>query len=160
MKFLVILLVVLANIIYLPSASGKPNLNVEYTSNPTTKDIDFLTQKLNEETSAFGNVRNFAFFIRDENDAVIAGCNAFVIYNVIHVDQLWVHPEYRRQGVGSKIMESVHEYARNNGFKMITVNTMSFLEAVKFYESLGYEKDYQRPGYAKNSSFILFKKNL
>lgn len=139
---------------------GIANSEIEFVNNPTSEDVEFLTEKINLETADYGNVKTFAFFIRDESGKIIAGSNAYIIFDVVHTDQIWVHPEYRYQGFGRKFMESIHEYGRKNGCKIATVNTMSFLTAVQFYEKLGYEKDFERSGYAKNSSHIFFKKIL
>lgn len=132
---------------------------IEFMPKPTYQDIEFLTEKINADTSDYGDVRTFAFFIRDENNQIIAGANAYIIFGVVHTDQLWVHPDYRLQGLGRKLMENIEEYARDNGCKIATVNTMSFL-AVKFYERLGYQKDFERSGYSKESNHIFFSKKL
>jgi hypothetical protein len=61
-----------------------------------SKNIDFLTEKINEETLQFGSAYPFAFFIRDEKGKIIAGCNGSVVYGAIYTDQLWVAPNHRR----------------------------------------------------------------
>ena len=60
-------------------------MNIEYTSTPASADIDFLTQKINQETPEFGEAHPFAFFIRDEKNQIIAGCNGSVIFVSIYV---------------------------------------------------------------------------
>jgi hypothetical protein len=70
-------------------------MEIEHTTSPATKDIDFSTRMINEETFSFGIAHPFAFFIRNEKDGIIAGCNGSVIYGAIYTDQLWVHPEWR-----------------------------------------------------------------
>lgn len=57
-------------------------------------------------------------------------------------------------------MENVHEYGRKVGCHIGTVLTMSFQDARKFYEHIGYECDLERPGYAKGSSCLFLKKVL
>ena len=65
-------------------------MNIEYTKKPATSDIDFLTKKINQETSEYGEAYPFAFFMRDERGEIIAGANGFIIYGAIYTDQLWV----------------------------------------------------------------------
>lgn len=144
---------------------------VEFTKFPMATDIDFLTHKINQETPEFGEAHPFAFFIRsayapsgvssdkDENQ-IIAGCNGSVIFGSIYTDQLWVHPAYRKNGLGQKLMEAVHDYGRRSGCSMATVATMSFQGAKTFYEKLGYVIDFNRPGYTKNSSCHSMRKEL
>jgi len=135
-------------------------MKIEHTLMPTSQDIDFLTQKINEETAEFGSAYPFAFFIRNDADEIIAGCNGSIIFGSIYTDQLWVHPEYRKSGLGHNLMEKVHDYGRESGCMMATVATMSFQGATEFYKKLGYTIDFERAGYTKNASCIFLKKNL
>jgi GNAT superfamily N-acetyltransferase len=135
-------------------------MKIEHTLAPHHEDIDFLTQKINQETPDVGTAYPFAFFIRNNPGEIIAGCNGSVIFGAIYTDQLWVHPNHRNQGVGRQLMEKVHQYGREIGCVMATVASMSFQNARKFYEHLGYQCDFERPGYAKNASCIFLKKIL
>jgi GNAT superfamily N-acetyltransferase len=76
---------------------------IEYTKNPATSDIDFLTKQINQETSEYGEAYPFAFFMRDDDSKIIAGANGFVIYGAIYTDQLWVDKDYRGQGFAKKL---------------------------------------------------------
>ncbi len=138
----------------------KASINIEYTSAPANEDIDFLTQKINQETPNFGSAHPFAFFIRDEKNQIIAGCNGSVIFGSIYTDQLWVHPTHRKNGLGHQLMEAVHDYGLKAGCSMATVATMNFQGAKTFYEKLGYVMDFERPGYTRNSSCIFLKRRL
>lgn len=135
-------------------------MKMEFTESPLTSDIDFLTQKINEESVDFGAATPFAFFMRDEAGSIIAGANGSIIFGCIYTDQLWVDKKYRRGGWGKELMEAVHDYGRKSGCTMATVNTMSFQGAKEFYEKLGYAVDFERPGYTQNSSCIFLKLNL
>jgi len=104
-------------------------MKIEFTSTPASEDIDFLTQKINQETPAFGEANPFSFFIRDESNQIIAGCNGSMIFGSIYTDQLWVNPGSRKQGLGRQLMEAVHDYGRRSGCSMATVATMSFQSA-------------------------------
>jgi GNAT superfamily N-acetyltransferase len=133
---------------------------VEFHAEPSSNDIDFLTQRINVEKKEFGAAYPFAFLMRNEQGVIVAGCNGSVIFGVIYTDQLWVHPDYRKTGLGSKLMGQVHEYALKKGCTMATVATMSFQGAQKFYEKLGYIVDFTREGYAYGSSILYMKKEI
>ena len=133
---------------------------IEFTTSPVATDIDFLTQKINQETPEFDEAHPFAFFVRDENNQIIAGCNGNVIFGSIYTNQLWVDPNYRKNGLGHQLMEAVHDYGRRSGYSMATVATMSFQGAKTFYEKLGYVIDFERLGYKQNSSCIFLKRSL
>lgn len=136
------------------------NNKIEYTSNPNNDDLEFLTQKIHAETSGFGVWEPFAFFIRDDNHQIIAGCNGFIIFGVIYTDQLWVDPSHRKQGLGQALMDKVHEYGRTLKCSRATLSTMSFQDAQAFYERLGYSQDFELKGYINNSSNYFLGKNL
>ena len=138
----------------------KSPVNIQYTSTPASEDIDFLTQKINQETPEFGEAHPFAFFIRDERNQIIAGCNGSVIFGSIYTDQLWVHPAHRKNGLAHQLMETVHDFGRKSGCSMATIATMSFQGAKTFYEKLGYVSDFERPGYTQNSSCLFLKRSL
>ena len=83
-----------------------------------------------------------------------------MIFGSIYTDQLWVNKNYRKSGLGKKIMEAVHDYGRKIGCSTVTVATMSFQGAREFYEKLGYVVDFERTGYAKNSKCVFLKLSL
>lgn len=83
-----------------------------------------------------------------------------MIFGSIYTDQLWVHPDYRKSGLGCKLMEAVHDYGHKCGCTMATVATMSFQGAKAFYEKLGYISDFVRYGYIYSSSCNFMKKEL
>ncbi len=100
-------------------------MKIEHTTSPSSKDIEFLLKKINEETVDKGTCNPFAFFIRDDTEQIIAGCRGFVIYGSIYTDLLWVHSDYRRKGMGKQLMEEVHDYGREMHCKIATVVTMN-----------------------------------
>jgi GNAT superfamily N-acetyltransferase len=133
------------------------NMNIPV---PDNADINFLTQKINAETSQYGSAYPFGLFVRDKMNQIIAGCNGSVIYGAIYTDQLWVSPSHRKLGLGKKLMEQVHDYGRKENCKMATAMTMDFQQAKTFYEKLGYVCDFERPGYIQNSTCYFLRKSL
>ncbi len=135
------------------------SLQFETTTKPKAHEIDLLTQKINEDGASKGKAYSFAILARDESGEMIAGCNGSVIFGSIYTDQLWVHPAYRGKGVGTKLMEQVHEFGRKNTCNLATVTTMDF-QAPHFYKKLGYKVDFSREGYDKNALCIFMSKHL
>ena len=135
-------------------------MKIEHTTPPNSEDVDFLTQQLNQETPDKGSAYPFAFFIRNDSQEIIGGCNGSVVFGVIYTDQLWVHQDYRKQGLELELMTRVHNYGREVGCTMATVNTMNFQNAKQFYERLGYICDFERFGYSHDASCIFLKKAL
>ena len=135
-------------------------MKIEYTSAPKNKDVNFLTDKLNDEAVGFGQLSPFAFYIRDDSNKIIAGCNGYIIYGCVHTSQLWVHADYRKTGLGRKLIETVHYYGIEMDCKRATLVTMSFQKAQGFYEKLGYKIDFERIGYANGASCFFLQREL
>lgn len=135
-------------------------MKIAFTSNPNSADINFLTKMIDDETPNYEGVNPFAFFIRDDSNNIIAGCNCFILVGSIYTDQLWVHPEHRKLGLGKKLLESVHDYGKSNGCTMASLTTMSFQTALSFYQKLGYNVDFKMPGYANGALRIFLSKKL
>ncbi|WP_298623942.1 N-acetyltransferase [uncultured Legionella sp.] len=135
-------------------------MKIEFDPNPNKSDIDFLTNKINQETEDYGQATPFGFFIKNSNHKIIAGANGFILYGSVYTDQLWVLPECRGRGLAKKLMEAIHAHGKHQKCKIATVQTMEFQEAAEFYKKLGYVQDFKRSGYIKNSYCIFLKKEL
>lgn len=136
-------------------------MKIEHTNSPKAEDIEFLTAKINEETKEeYGSAFPFAFFIRNKEDQIIAGCNGYIIFGCIYTDQLWVDSNHRNQGYAKNLMQQVHEYGREQGCNMATLCSMNFQNAVNFYKKLGYTVDFERQGYAKDASCLFLRRDL
>ncbi len=138
-------------------------MEIEFTQHPSTEDLQTLTNKINYEAAIRGvtsKASSFAFFMREEDGEIIAGCNGSIVYGAIYTDQLWVNPAYRSQGLGLALMEKIHSLGIESGCTMATVCTMDFQEVKHFYEKLGYICDFERQGYDHDAVCYFLKKNL
>lgn len=135
-------------------------MKIEFTDLISNQDIDYLTQKILSETPEYGTAEAFAFYLRDENNEIIAGCDGSIVFGEIYTDQLWVHSSYRNQGLAKKLMMNVHEHGIKKGCALATISTMDFQNAVNFYLKLGYMIDFERSGYMKGTKCIFLSKKL
>jgi GNAT superfamily N-acetyltransferase len=84
-------------------------MKFEIADHPTTEDLDFLTQKINEEAPPeYGKAHGFAIFLSSAEGSVLAGCNGSILFGEIYTDMLWVHPIYRGKGLSRQLMELMH----------------------------------------------------
>jgi GNAT superfamily N-acetyltransferase len=135
---------------------------ITYTANPSPEDSATLHQGLTayaRQTKDMDPVEYFGFFMKDEQGQVIAGCTGALIYGCVHTDTLWVSEPLRSQGVGTMLLQSAEQFARDKHCTMATINTMDW-EALELYQSLGYRVDLSREGYANNSTMYFLKKEL
>lgn len=62
-----------------------------------------------------------------------------VVDGLAHLEELDVHPEHGRRGLGTALVETVREWARNAGFKAITLSTFRDVPwNAPFYAQLGF----------------------
>lgn len=139
------------------------SFNIEITLTPSNDDVNFLTQKINEESLMLGIqdiAYPFSIFLRNHSNEIIGGCNGSIFYGAIYTDQLWVHENFRRQGLGRLLMENVHKLGLSKDCSMAVLCTMSFQGAQEFYSRLGYVQDFERPGYSNGGSCLFLRKML
>jgi len=135
---------------------------IDYESHPIQKDLDVLSRGIAlhaKDNNIQGSIEPFAFFIRDENSKIKAGCNGFILYSWLYVDQLWVDKALRRQGYGRTLMSAAEELAVNKKCVSAAVNTATW-EALDFYKKLGYRVEFTRRGWAGDSEFYFMRKDF
>ena len=93
--------------------------------------------------------RNFAFYyVIEYQDKITAYTGYWKVGNEAHLVNMAVHPAFRRNGLGSRLLKYILEKAQNQGLNTITLEVRRFnLAAQKFYESFDFKKVAIRPGY-------------
>lgn len=56
----------------------------------------------------------------------------------VHIAEICVHPDFRRRGVGRRLMDFVKADAREKGFPRIELDVWAFNDALAFYEAEGF----------------------
>lgn len=77
--------------------------------------------------------------IVDTYGDIIAGINSkMYCWNCLYIDVLWVKEEYRKEGLGSKILNEIEKVAKDKGCYLIHLDTFDF-QAKDFYIKHGYD---------------------
>lgn len=135
---------------------------LSYDADPKQADLDILSQGIKTNAAQKRDlppIENFAYFLRDEQNNIIGGCNGAIFYGCVFVDQLWLSEHLRGQGYGTKLMQAALTYGKEKGCTFATVNTMDF-EALGFYQKLGFEVELARKGFMQNSIFYFLRKEI
>jgi len=105
----------------------------------TKADIDFIEERIveyNESNVSFKLKVPFAEInkhIKDEDGNIIAGINCFdYAWKCLYVDALLVKEEYRKNGLGSKLLTDLKVVARKYEVQLIHLDTFDF-QALDFY---------------------------
>ena len=77
--------------------------------------------------------------IENENKEIIAGIlSKMYCWNYLYIDVLWVKEEYRKSGLGSKLIKEIEGLAKEKKCNLIHLDTFDF-QAKDFYIKYGYE---------------------
>jgi GNAT superfamily N-acetyltransferase len=91
----------------------------------------------NEAAAPLHEVRRLSCFARSAAGEVIGGAVGRSWGECCELQQLWVHPAHRRQGLGAQLVLAFEEAGRVRGCRSFYLETFSF-QAPAFYQSLGY----------------------
>ena len=71
---------------------------------------------------------------------LVGGLNAYMsAFHILYVDTMFVAEQYRRQGIGRKIMSEMEHQAKELGVNLIRLDTFDW-QGYEFYKSLDYEE--------------------
>lgn len=99
-----------------------------------------LEEELNNETSLF--------FTATENDAVVGYIGMSVVVDEGYIFNVAVDKEYRKQGIGSALVETLVTYAKKNNLCFLTLEVRKSNEnARSLYEKFGFIKVGERKNY-------------
>jgi ribosomal protein S18 acetylase RimI-like enzyme len=99
--------------------------------------VDTGLGEANKLAAPLEDVRPVSAFARDGTGAVIGGAVGRTWGECCELQQLWVAPEHRQQGVGSELVRRFEARARERGCRTFYLFTFSF-QAPSFYRALGY----------------------
>lgn len=136
-------------------------LKIIYQSDLNKSDIDILAIGLDTNAKhKRGHIptEEFGFFLHDEDNKIVGGCNGLLYYGCAFVDQLWVDEKYRGQNYGTKLLQTAEDFAKKKNCSFITLETMEW-EALEFYKKHGYFVEFEREGYDKNAVMYCLRKD-
>lgn len=80
-------------------------------------------------------------FIAEDDGKIIGTCVGLIYGNsgLAHITWLCVHPEYRRRGAGTALLNTTIEYVKKRGCHKISLYTMPQLRpAIELYKKIGF----------------------
>jgi ribosomal protein S18 acetylase RimI-like enzyme len=100
----------------------------------------------NNAAAPLHEVQPISCFARTDAGHVVGGAVGRWWSECCELQQLWVEPSHRRQGIGTRLVQAFEAHARSHGCTSFYLETFSF-QAPGLYRSLGYEVEYERTGY-------------
>ena len=124
---------------------------LDFSTTDTPPDDRLLTvdaglEQHNYAVAPLAEVRQLAAFATDEAGTVVGGAVGRTWGRCCELLQLWVAPELRSGGVGSRLLRDFETHARTRGCTTFYLTTLSY-QAPEFYRRHGYAVLAQIAGY-------------
>lgn len=65
-------------------------------------------------------------YVIKDNEKIIAGINAIIYHTCVYIDVLFVAAKFRKQKLGSKLLEKVEKEAKEMGILLSHLDTFDF----------------------------------
>lgn len=138
-----------------------PALNYSTTDTPPDDKvlaIDVGLEQHNFAAAPLSEVRQLATFAADDAGVVRGGAVGRTWGKCCELLQLWVAPELRSRGVGSRLLLDFEKHARTRGCTTFYLTTLSY-QAPEFYRLHGYTILAQIAGYPNGIVKFLMYRN-
>ena len=103
--------------------------------------------------------QDLGIYLRNESGEITAGLIGSTHGNWLFVKYLWVSESLRGQRVGSQLLETAEQTARERGCKYSFLDTFSF-QAPEFYQKHGYQVAFVLEEYPLTGKRYYFSKGL
>ena len=119
-------------------------MNIEKIN--TTEEIEkFIEEEQEKYEEKHGIVCNYTpfTFVAKINDEVVGAISGATCFSEVYIDELVVKEECRGKDIGTKLIKTVENYYKDDGFNNINTCTNEF-QAPLFYEKCGFELEFVR----------------
>jgi GNAT superfamily N-acetyltransferase len=108
--------------------------------------VDRGLGECNDAAAPLHEVQAISCFARSPSGHVIGGAVGRRWGSCCELQQLWVEPAHRHQGVASALIRAFEAHAHTHGCTSFYLETFSF-QAPSLYIGLGYKVEYERTVY-------------
>ena len=89
------------------------------------------------------NYKKFALVLKDNEDSIVGALQAYTAFSEIYVDDIWISPTARKNGLGRKLLQELENKFKGNGYNNINLVTSHF-QAPDFYKKCGFIEEFTR----------------
>lgn len=145
------------------------NDNIQMLLGPSMAFSNFLKTKIKEFNNQHslhhqlarekGAIQPINLIVTDDEQQWAGGISAEVYWNWLEINDFWLRKDFRKQGLGSRLLQKTEELAREKGATKALLTTFEF-QARSFYEAKGYEVVGEIKDYPPGSSYYTMVKSL
>lgn len=104
-------------------------------------------------------VDHCSIIIRNQNNKMVGVVTVSFLWNGMEINSLWVNENYRRQGLGRKLMGMAEQEGIKRGASFAYTNTFSW-QSPGFYQKLGYVVFGVLDNFPQGCTLSYFRKTL
>lgn len=105
------------------------------------------------EMEVDGSNRYALYWVARNADKIVGYLGTWLILNEIHVTNIAVKPDFRRQGIAEQLLGNLFNQAKSRNIDAITLEVrVSNHSAQKLYQKLGFQMMGVRPKYYQNNN--------
>ncbi len=118
---------------------------IKYKSEMKEDDYKFIGEGFEEYAKDNGIVCDYKpfSFVAEENGKMVGIITGNTYYKEVHIGDLLVSKDNRNNHIGSKLIKTVEEHFKNEGFDNINLSTYAF-QAPEFYKKCGFTVEHIR----------------
>jgi len=121
--------------------------------------VDTGLEQYNLSVAPLSEVRRLASFATDPAGRIVGGAVGRTWGRCCELLQLWVEPDRRASGIGSRLLQQFEEHAGRRGCNVFYLTTLSF-QAPHFYQKHGYASLAEISGYPNGIRKYLMHKTV
>jgi len=92
------------------------------------------------------------YLVAKIDNNVVGFLGTWIVLDESHITNIAVHPNYRKQGIASKLLRELLNYCKNQGCVAYTLEVRSSNKAaLALYEKHGFKQDGVRKGYYEDN---------
>ena len=117
-----------------------------------SRDIPPLKQTLDEVIAEY---ENGIVLKMTDDDVIVGSIRAKERNGTVYIGKLMVHPDYRRNGYGTKLLTEIEKYFPDKRYELFTSTRST--DNIRLYQNLGY-KMFDRKAITDELQFVYMEK--